>query len=252
MKLFESESALCSAFIAAIDASVWTAYAETAGYDILLVRKIDGFQIGIEAKLSLNTLVISQALDEHGHWHVDREGPDCRAVLVPRGTVQQHMGRICCYVGLTVIEMQSKEKYVSETFYPTLPVEGQDFRTDKWFEQAPTKRCRLPDYVPDVPAGASAPLRLTDWKIKAIKLSIIIEKRGHATRSDFKHLQLDHRRWIAPGVEWLMIKDGLFLPGPRMPRFKKAHPKNYKQIKADFEKWVPKEKLPPAKQEILI
>jgi hypothetical protein len=40
-------------------------YPETEGWDILLVRVSDGFQIGIQAKLALNIGVINQCL-EHG------------------------------------------------------------------------------------------------------------------------------------------------------------------------------------------
>jgi hypothetical protein len=49
----------------------------------------------------------------------------------------------------------------------------------------------LPSYAPDVIAGAFAPVRLTPWKIKALKIAAPIELR---TRADFKHLGLDPRR----------------------------------------------------------
>ena len=55
-KPYPTEVALCSAFIAAVPRE-WTAYAETAGWDILLVRKADGFQIGVEAKLKIGVEV---------------------------------------------------------------------------------------------------------------------------------------------------------------------------------------------------
>lgn len=62
-KPFPTEAALCAAFIAAIDKRAWTPYAETAGWDILLVRKVDGFQIGVQAKLVFNLDVVNQAID---------------------------------------------------------------------------------------------------------------------------------------------------------------------------------------------
>jgi hypothetical protein len=64
---FESEAALCEAYVTAISTGHykqgkgWTIYPETSGWDLLLVRG-DGVQIGIEAKLALNPLVVSQAL----------------------------------------------------------------------------------------------------------------------------------------------------------------------------------------------
>lgn len=78
---FKTEADLCAAFIAAIGDD-WTSFAETAGWDILLVRKDDGFQIGIQAKLKLNTFVLAQTLDQY-RYSVDSPGPDCRAILVP-------------------------------------------------------------------------------------------------------------------------------------------------------------------------
>ena len=70
-----SEAALCAAFIAAAtvtpkrtDHAQWVAYPETGGFDILLVRQTDGVQIGIEAKLALNPLVVSQVLPKRQEW----------------------------------------------------------------------------------------------------------------------------------------------------------------------------------------
>jgi hypothetical protein len=80
---FATEVALCSAFIACVDKRVWCPYPETAGWDILLVRRSDGFQIGIQAKLRLGLDVINQAIESRGSWHSTAPGPDCRAVLVP-------------------------------------------------------------------------------------------------------------------------------------------------------------------------
>lgn len=86
-KLFATEADLCAAFIASIDADKWIPYPETVGWDILLVRKDDGFQIGIQAKQKLNTDVINQALDEYGHWSAARAGPDCRARWAPKASI---------------------------------------------------------------------------------------------------------------------------------------------------------------------
>lgn len=102
-------------------------------------------------------------------------------------------------------------------------------------------RHKLPEYVPDVPAGASAPLQLTAWKICAIKIAVTLEKQGYVTRQDFKHHGIDYRRWIAPEYRWLVAGDGRYTRGDRFPDFKKQHPVVYKQIKADAKKWM----LPP-------
>lgn len=234
-KPFETEVALCAAFIELVDKRVWTPYAETGGWDILLVRRSDGYQIGIEAKLALNLDVINQAIEQHGGWMAVAEGPDTRAVLVPGGTAK--LGHICDYVGLVVIVMQSAMNYSRPRFYPALPEKADQWRgSDDWHEWCPTKRHTLPEYVPDVAAGASAPIQLTDWKIKAIKLAVLLEKRGHVSREDFKHLSLDHRRWIAN--EWLVASpNGYVAKGA--PNFKKQHPTVYAKIAGEFDKWKP-------------
>lgn len=253
---FESESDLCARFIAAIDAEDWTAYAETGGWDILLVRKADGFQIGIEAKLKFTPEVISQCLEEFGGWNADRPGPDCRAVLVPSKGVQHHLHRICMYIGITVIQVESPHadaNYIkwNGAFRPKLPKFRND-HGDDWPEHAPAKRIKLPDYVPDVAAGAKSPLQLTSWKIKAIKVAITLEKRGHLTRKDFAHLHIDHRLWIAPEKSWLVVSDGVFMAGTKMPKFKKQHPKVYAEIAKDFDRWCLKEQPLPLQQKKLL
>lgn len=247
-KLFATEADLCAAFIASIDADKWIPYPETAGWDILLVRNVDGFQIGIQAKQKLNTDVINQALDEYGHWSAARAGPDCRALLVPSSN---GLGYVCKYLGLEVvtpiqIETWGRRKGLWR-FDPSLPAAPPSYQSStEWAEWAPAKRHKLPDYIPDVIAGASSPTQLTDWKIKALKLWIMLERNGGVIRADFAHLQLDHRRWVEGG--WLQRDGDKFVAGPKAPNFHKAHPRVYKEIDADFARWAPKAS---AKQETL-
>lgn len=237
-KPFATEADLCSAFIAEIG-DAWTAYPETAGWDILLVRKTDGFQIGIEAKLRLNTHVISQALEDWGSWSADRAGPDCRAVLVPECD-SGGFGVIADYIGLVVIRYRKQEgkypHYGSRNFQPGLPGDRYDWK--EWHEWGHSKRHTLPAYVPDVIAGSSAPIQLTTWKIAAIKIAVTVERRGFVIRADFQHLGIDHRRWFTPGQQWLVNDNGKMVPGPRMPNFKEQHPRVYQEIAADAEVWM--------------
>lgn len=245
---FQTEADLCSAFIESLPPE-WQPYAETAGWDILLVRKADGFQIGIQAKLRFNVDVLGQCLDD-SVYQCTHEGPDCVAVLVPYD-LGGGLSRIAAYIGITVLRVTSRvEKrdgtyYNVEQFTPQLPKQGKPgWREDRdWFEQAPPHRCKLPEYVPDVVAGSSAPLQLTDWKIKALKLMVLLEKNGHVDRADFKHLDLDHRRWLARENGWLKVVDGRMVKGGRCPNFKAQHPKVYREIKRDFDRWrSPKQK----------
>jgi len=229
----------------------WTAYPEWGGWDILLVRKEDGFQIGIEAKLRLNAIVLTQALEEYGSWHADSPGPDCRAILVPES--EHGYGVIAAYIGITVIRCAGHDvRYrYSSIFQPVLP-DGDGRYQEGWYEWLPSKRHSIPDYVPDVVAGAPAPLRLTDWKIKAIKIAVTLEKRGYVTRADFKHISIDHRRWLPSGTGWLSIQDGHYVKGPYFPNFKAQHPTVYEQIEADAEKWMLKTLPMTVKQEELL
>ena len=240
-KPFATEVELCAAFIADVDQAKWTPFNETGGWDILLVRKLDGFQIGVHAKLKLNVEVVNQAIESGEAWHVDGSHPDCRAVLVPWDDAGR-FGKICDYVGLTVIRAAPKTVggawARNRCFEPQLPDDPKNpYQCRHWHDMATVRRHKLPEYVPDVAAGRSAPVQLTDWKIKAIKIAVTLEMRGHLTRRDFAHHRVDHRRWIAGG--WLKVEDGRFVAG-RMPDFKRQHPVVYKQIAADAPKWLPK------------
>lgn len=266
-KPFKTEVELCKRFLSVLPDG-WTAYNEHAGWDILLVRKADGFQIGVEAKLRLNTDVISQALEEYGSFSADRAGPDCRAVLVPADS-QGGFGRICKYIGLTIIYVQSEEQirekkakafyvgYKPKPFEPELPGDRHGVNDPEWFEWAPAKRHMLPDYVPDVDAGAPSPVQLTSWKIAAIKVAIILEKRGFLVRADFKHANIDHRRWLPSGAGWLVLDNGVYRGAPGFPNFRAQHPRVWDQIAADYEHWKPADAIalpsaPEPKQESLL
>lgn len=241
---FPSEVSLCATFISCVDKRIWTPYAETAGWDILLVRKADGFQIGIEAKLKLNIEVVNQTLEEYGYIGVDREGPDARAVLVPFGNAA--FARVAAYIGFTIITQYADGPYQKAYFHPYLPKPNDHYSSrDDWHEWAPVKRCQLPEYVPDVAAGAPSPIQLTAWKISALKLQATLEKNGYVTRSDFRYCGLDHRRWIARESGWLVLdaKSGGYIRGPRFPNFAAGHPKVYEQVKADLAKVVPEKML---------
>lgn len=236
---FSTEVAMCTAFIEAIDKRTWTPYAETAGWDILLVRRRDGFQIGVQAKLRFNVQVINQALESGYTYAIKGPGPDCRAVLVPDYACQTGLGTICDYLGVTVIRMQTDldlDRRYNSAFQPWLPDRDDGRYGDgHWHELAPAKRCALPEYVPDGVAGAPSPIQLTDWKVKALKLCVLLDERGYVTRHDFAYLKLDHRRWLTLG--WLRVEGGRFV-ADAPPMFKAQHPVVFEQIKADA-KWRP-------------
>jgi len=240
---FATEAALCADFIShATRRGDWVSYAETGGWDILLVRKEDGFQIGIQAKLVLNAKVLDQSLPDR-YWHVAENGPDCRAILVPAGCCG-NLSNICGFLGLTVIRQNSPvSKHRAQGFNPDLPLPSgvayAEYQNRDWHEWAPVKRVKLPDFIPDVAAGCSAPVQLTDWKVKALKLCVILEMRP-VSRSDFKALGLDASRWTN---YWLKRTPEGYVEGRGMPDFRRQHPENYAQIKADAENWIAALKL---------
>lgn len=241
-KSFATEADLCRCFLAATGPD-WTPYAETCNWDILLVRKVDGFQIGIQAKLKLNTHVIAQTIEDGRCYSAERAGPDCRAVLVPDEETG-HFDLIAGYIGFTIIRVSSPDRDVVRfgrvsPFRPYLPKSDGHGRGVEWFECAPAKRHALPEYVPDVTAGSSAPLQLTAWKISAIKIAVTLDQRGYLTRADFKHHGIDYRRFIAREYGWLIVEDGRYLRGDRFPDFKAQHPRVYGEIVADSAKWMP-------------
>lgn len=249
VKTWEKEADLCRDFSAWVIDQGWLVYAETGGWDLLLVRPRDGFQVGIEAKLSLNAKVLCQVLDsEDGYIG----GPDVHAVLVPEITTVNGLVKIARRLNIVVFEGVHTTKQAWRggsfvdipitTFRPDLP------RTDHWNqneyasygifpERCPDKRLELPDYVPDVTGGHSAPVQLTTWKIGAIKIAIIMDRLGCVTRGDFKALKVSPTRWT---VDWLKSNgNGGWVPGGRadMPDFKAQHPVNYAQIEADWPQW---------------
>lgn len=212
----------------------WTAYHETAGWDLLLVATT-GAQIGIEAKRVLNAKVLSQAIPSYA-----AEGPDFRAVLVPSDGRHADIKTLANALGLTVITAQSytgTDGVEVHYFNPELPDEASKYGRDQWHPWYPAERCVLPDYIPDVMGGKAAPVALTPWKINAIKLVILLDRVGVVTRRDMRALGVAEGRWTAASYGFLSPRDGGYVRNERTPDFRTQHPVNYAQIEADWEKW---------------
>jgi hypothetical protein len=246
---FATEAGLVAAFCTTFDpadwardpehAPKWTAYHETAGWDLLLVHQT-GVQIGIEAKLSLNAKVLEQALA--GAKWADSAGPDYRAVLVPGGGMQNHLVSLAHHVGITIIQVQRSGEWGGKVHYnvsPRLPDERSLYSGRDWPNWCPVARCKLPDYVPDVTGGHSAPVALTEWKIKAIKLMILLERNGSVNRHDMKVLGISPSRWtdLYHGFLTADPLKGGYVPNGRTPDLKAQHPVNWTQIETDFDAW---------------
>lgn len=246
---FATEAEMVAAWVAQLrsrrnGASDWTVYAETAGWDLLLVHR-DGYQLGLEAKLSLNAKVIDQTLKGCHKWY-DGDGPDYRGALVPKDCIQHHLASICRAIGIGIVEVRPPERGV--TYGLGLPDEG--LWGGGWPSWLPAERCKLPDYVPDVEAGKKSPVALTHWKVKAIRLMILLERRGFVTRSDMKALQIGPTRWTDRFNGFLAADParGGYVRCKYTPDLRAQHPVNYAEIEADFEKWCPPGYLIEAEQ----
>ena len=247
--VFENEAALVRAFIKGIEAgrrydnSAWQIYAETAGWDLLLVHKDHGTQVGVEAKMALNTKVLLQALEGTARWA--KHGPDYRAVLVPGDKIQGGLAPIARRLGLTVMHVSDMgwTGHPLLNIHPQLPQETANGYDDDWawFPWCPDERHPLPEYVPDVEGGHCSPLSLTKWKIAAIKVVICLERQGHITRKDIKALGIDPGRWCNT-ASWLIPtkregREMRYERGPNMPDFRAQHPRNFEEILADWPIW---------------
>lgn len=237
---YETEAALCADFLGWVARSAgervygrvtpaWTAYAETAGWDVLLVAP-DGTQIGVQAKLRFNMKVLAQAIPGRwSEWH-DR-GPDYRAVLVPEADNEAE--QVCSALGLMLIHRRG-DFWTPDGIVPDFtPGLNMDHSNGGWHYWSPSTRCALPEFVPDVPAGASGPVQLTAWKIAALRIIAVLELRGHVTRKDFVDLRLDSRRWTGPSG-WLLASGtpGQYVRGPEL-RFDQQHPQVYSEVLAE-------------------
>lgn len=217
------------------DGKRWTVYAETAGWDLLLVHNEYGFQVGLEAKLSLNAKVIDQALkDQHSIWRTS--GPDYRGILVPSIGRQLHLSNICEAIGLGVVVLRD----LPPGHYSSMSLPGEDGYHSPWPNWCPAERCALPDYVPDVEAGHKSPVQLTPWKIKAIRLMILLDRRGVVTRRDMAALQISPSRWTDPYQGFLARHAGGsgYVRHDATPDLRAQHPVNYAEIEADFAIWA--------------
>lgn len=258
---FPTEAALCQAFLLYLPEE-WIAYPETENWDILLVHRVGGWQIGIEAKQKLNAKVLLQATDRLSR----SQGPDFRAILVGSGTSE--MSAVAMRMGLTVITpqpMKRKHTYLAAPrwdyigfqgplapqFTPALPeVEvlnsvGSWWSTglrEQWFDHFPERRHNLPDYVPDVAAGVPSPMILSDWKVKAMRVCIWVERNKTITRAHFRALGINPGRWM--NGYWLKAGDsrGVWVAGPGFPadQIRREHPTIWPKVEADYDTWAAK------------
>lgn len=213
-----SEAELCRRFIAYAEPQGWKAYAETGGWDIVLVK--DGVQIGVQAKLRFNATLMRQLLPgNHG-----RRGPNYIAALLPNS--DSDVSQVLEQCGVIYFYPHNNMQWDDRiTQYAPLDL-GLQYRPQWDFEE----QIELPEYLPDVPAGDSAPVQLTPWKVGALRLFAMIEHQGFATKNDMDRILVNPRFFVQS--EWIAYDRHAkrYIKGPKEPRAVKQHPQVYQQI----------------------
>ena len=193
-----SENDLCLILINAAKALNWVAYAETSTWDVVLVR--DSIQIGVQAKVHANIHLLGQALpaglkqrqQQRPPSEYRANGPQYRTILVPQPTRELlaigDLLKLWVFgaTGLGFELLRAPEQYLQYQWHPERSV---------W----------TPDVVPEVPAGAPAPVRLTRWTQQALRLLAIARVQGFVTSADATKLGISLKTFTDrhPATRWL-------------------------------------------------
>lgn len=225
---FATEADLCVAFSDWAKRQGFTVYPETAEWDMLLVAE-DGSQIGVEAKLQLNAKVMDQVMrGTRCNWR-EAPGPDYRAIVVPDDTTTV-ADYVMASIGVAVFRPSLSWTSRLEQRWDFYRELGYQYEMHDW---NPQRRCDLPDFVPDVPAGVPGPRTLSPWKVGALRVLALLELQGYVTRDQVRECRNDPRRWCATDGWLTQIGGGKWGPG-KSPRFDEQHPAVYAQILAEL------------------
>lgn len=232
---YANEAELCTAFIAWVKegggsryyrnrAKEWTVYPETGEFDMLLVDQ-HGRQLGIEAKKTFNAKVLAQAIPSH--YTGMEVGPDWRGILVP--SLPEGVSELVRFFGLVAF---CPDRYGD--FTPQL--DRSEAAYDTWYDWNPQRRVTLPSMVPTVPCGVPAPVRLTTWKIGALKVLAHLSIAGAITARQVKEYGVDPRRFCASDGWLLPLGEGRWGRSDRLPAFDQQHPTEYAEILAGMDR----------------
>jgi len=205
-----TEAELCNQFVTA--AVGWTAYPETAGWDLLMVR--GRVQVGVQAKLQADDWVMLQAMPDMGSYNSPRRrnalvrGPHYRMVLVggwPGRTDEArrgHRARWCLIAQhLRLLVARPPENQWQtwlggihpplnlQTVYGMMHGQRPAPIWWRWYRWATRKPETLPIVVPQVPAGVPCPEQVTPWSIAAVLLERRCAELGQVTIADARELR---------------------------------------------------------------
>jgi hypothetical protein len=266
--VFPTEAVLCQAFITEANSlDDWTCYPETGDFDIILVHA-DGRQIGVEAKLRLNAKVAEQALPSHGHERHGIAGPDHRVVLVPSiSESNAGIARMLEMLGVAVwfpsvydwsgmrsekdsvvingkkIDFQLREKLRRDADVVNPSDEGWRHYYPALFDWNPENRVTLPNIVPLVAAGVPAPIRMTPWKMGAMRVLARLRVQGYITAKQITEDGISPSIWTQvqqrPGgsFRWLVqgVVRGQWVESPDITKIDQQHPELYAHALAEAQ-----------------
>lgn len=253
----EKEADLCALFIQEFNALPdWTCYPEAGGFDVLVVNT-DGRQIGVEAKMTLNSKVADQILPNAYEDLNERPGPDYRIVIVSKITdASAGIVKMLDRLGVTVMQPRSSwtregDKYTFDLSGRLLEVSGRKPFYDRYlFDWNPTERCQVPIMVTNLPAGVPAPVRLTPWKESALKVIAQLRSQGFITSKQIAAHGIGVSAWTqAPGTKpaWLAkgAVRGTWVETEHLPAFDKQHPEVYALAVDTLKATLPQLELTP-------
>ena len=234
---FPTEEALCTLFTQNMESLGWTVYPETGGFDLLLVWEPTGHQLGVEAKLSLNAKVVDQIIPDDFHTGEVRapQGPDFRAVIVPCLTdASKGLAKALKVLGISVFDvgysgnglsfLPSVERYIGQGQWSErdLPIYWDTY----WHDFNPEQRCTLPPMKPNLRAGIPSPIKLSPWKVGALKVLADLQIDGFVTARSVRLHGIDPRRFCSTDGWLKPLGDGKWGLG-NAPRFDLQHPDEF-------------------------
>lgn len=180
MKKYRYEYEMCDEFIK-LNSEHFDIYPECYGFDIYMFCKESGTQFGIQAKLSMNINVVTQAINSIYSYNreLKKYGPHYNCILTPTSE-----SRVCEHLNILSIEPNTNLHYTLKDNYRlkhiyNVSVNEHACRYDK------------PEVRLNGSAGVPSPRNLSRWRISALKLMILYEKQGYILSSDVRKLGLN-------------------------------------------------------------
>lgn len=175
----ETEVQLCEELITRARLEGFAVFPEVSDWDLIIVDS-DGVQLGVQAKMRANVDVIGQAIRRRSRIN----GPRHRAVLVPKANGSFY--QVARALGLHVFTFRS----IGSRRYREKVIR---FSTMKEWKGKPYW---LPPVPSSCPAGSPSPRPLTQWRVRAIELCLLLEEKGHLTGEDFKRAGINQSTWL--------------------------------------------------------